>query len=219
MEVMLLLGEVDAVLTDPPYGIGLTKSGQNKRQHEKPSAKWRNPVAKKFSGSGDWDILNPKAIELARSITRYHVIFGGNYYELPPTSCWLVWYKDCPSTDQADAELAWTNLPRAVRHFTWLWDGFKKKRAIKTQHPTQKPVELMEWCLGFLPDAQTILDPFMGSGTTGVACAKIGRSFIGIERDPDYFDIAVQRVTEAYRQGDMFLEQPKAPVEVQEPLL
>ena len=67
----------------------------------------------------------------------------------------------------------------------------------------------MEWCLGFLPDAETILDPFMGSGTTGVACAKLGRKFIGIEIEPKYFDIACKRIEEAYAQGDMFIEPPK----------
>ena len=76
-------------------------------------------------------------------------------------------------------------------------------------HPTQKPVALMEWCLGFLPDAKTILDPFMGSGTTLVACAKMGRKGIGIELDPGYFDIACRRVEEAYRHPDMFVAPPK----------
>ena len=87
-----------------------------------------------------------------------------------------------------------------------------------SQHPTQKPVALMQWCLGFLPDATTILDPFMGSGTTGVACVKLGRKFTGIELDPDYFDIACKRIEDAYRQPDMFVE-PPAPKPVQEELL
>jgi site-specific DNA-methyltransferase (adenine-specific)/modification methylase len=73
-------------------------------------------------------------------------------------------------------------------------------------HPTQKPLPLMKWCLGFLPDAQTILDPFMGSGTTGVAAVQMGRSFIGIEREEKYFDIAVRRIEEAQRQGDFFVD-------------
>ena len=77
------------------------------------------------------------------------------------------------------------------------------------QHPTQKPVALMQWCLGFLPDAKTILDPFMGSGTTGVACVKLGRKFTGIELDSDYFDIACKRIEEAYRQPDMFIAPPE----------
>jgi DNA modification methylase len=86
-------------------------------------------------------------------------------------------------------------------------------------HPTQKPIEVMQWCLGFLPDAETILDPFMGSGTTLVACAKLGRKGIGIELDPDYFDIAVERVRKAYEQADMFVPAPSKPIETQADLL
>jgi DNA modification methylase len=75
------------------------------------------------------------------------------------------------------------------------------------EHPTQKPIQLMKWCIGFLPDAQTILDPFLGSGTTLIACAKLGLAGIGIERDPTYFDLACRRIEEAMRQPDMFVEQ------------
>ena len=85
-------------------------------------------------------------------------------------------------------------------------------------HPTQKPVGVMEWCLTHIPDAQTILDPFMGSGTTGVACAKLGRKFIGIELEPKYFDIACSRIQKAYDQPDMFIEQPAKPIQQDMPL-
>ena len=80
-------------------------------------------------------------------------------------------------------------------------------------HPSQKPIELMEWCLRRHSGAHTILDPFMGSGTTLVACAKLGRKGIGIELDPDYFDIACKRVEEAYRQPDLFVAPPESPVQ------
>ena len=86
------------------------------------------------------------------------------------------------------------------------------------QHPTQKPIALMEWCLGFLPNAETILDPFMGSGTTLVACQRLGRSGIGIELDPDYFNIACKRVDEATRQPDLFVA-PPAQAPKQEPMI
>ena len=84
-------------------------------------------------------------------------------------------------------------------------------RDVVKRHPCEKPVPLMLWCLGFLPDAKTILDPFMGSGTALVACAKLGRHGTGIELDPEYFDIACKRVEEAYRQPDLFVAPPKAP--------
>lgn len=120
---------------------------------------------------------------------------------------WLVWDKKQRDFSLADAELAWTSQGKALRIF----DYPRSKALLDGKcHPTQKPVALMRWCLGFLPNAQTILDPFMGSGTTGVACVKEGRHFIGIEQDPDYFEISCERIREAYRQPDMFVEQPAA---------
>ena len=86
------------------------------------------------------------------------------------------------------------------------------------QHPTQKPVALMQWCLGFLPKAETILDPFAGSGTTGVACVREGRRFIGIELDPGYFDIAVDRIRKEMAQPRLDLP-PPPPAPVQESML
>ena len=96
----------------------------------------------------------------------------------------------------------------AVRKIDWLWNGMIRKGHDVREHPTQKPVGVIEWCLGFVPNAQTILDPFMGSGTTGVACARLGRRFIGIEIEPRYFDIACRRIENAYKQADLFVEQP-----------
>ena len=75
-------------------------------------------------------------------------------------------------------------------------------------HPTQKPLEVMKWVIDLCPAAQTILDPFMGSGTTGVATIQLGRKFIGIEREPKYFDIAVERITNAQRQEKLFAPEP-----------
>jgi DNA modification methylase len=113
--------------------------------------------------------------------------------------------------------------PATMSEYDWQDDAkgcydeaIRAKRAECKHHPTQKPVALMEWCLGFLLNADTILDPFMGSGTTLVACAKLGRKGIGIELDPDYFDIACKRVEEAYRQPDLFVDQPKSPPAIQE---
>jgi site-specific DNA-methyltransferase (adenine-specific)/modification methylase len=125
----------------------------------------------------------------------------------------LVWDKKNDPTTFADCELAWTNIPGAVRVFRWLWSGPYQQKREDRFHPTQKPLALLEWCLGFVPNAHTILDPFMGSGTTLVACAKLGRAGIGIEIDPGYFDIACRRVEEAYRQPDMFIERPAPAVQ------
>ena len=103
----------------------------------------------------------------------------------------------------AHAEMAWTNLDKPVRTFRYARAQLASEGK---EHPTQKPLPLMKWCLGFLPDAQTILDPFMGSGTTGVAAVQMGRDFIGIEREERYFEIACRRIEQAQRQGDLFIE-------------
>ncbi len=201
LQIMQGLGEVDAVVTDPPYGIG-EAAGKNR-------SRCNLAVARDY-GDAPWDDQTcPEGVDLARSISRRQIVFGGNYYDLPPTSCWLIWDK-LNTGDFADCEMAWTNLPTTVRRLRYLWNGMLRANGEeKHGHPTQKPLGVMKWCLGFLPDAQTILDPFMGSGTTGVACAKLGRKFIGIEREPRYFDIACKRIEQAYAQPDLFIEPPK----------
>jgi DNA modification methylase len=190
LEVMPVLGEVDAVVTDPPYGLAQKLQGGT----------W----GKKFAGADyDWDAKPPILDWIG---TTPAIIWGGNYMGLPPSRCWLTWYKRDAVRTMADCEHAWTNFDANARLFDWT---IAATNAERVGHPTQKPVALMEWCLGFLPNAETILDPFMGSGTTLVACAKLGRKGIGIELDPDYFDIACKRVEEAYRQPDLFIEPPK----------
>jgi DNA modification methylase len=198
MAVMPTLGKVAAILTDPPYGIGAAKSGAQSSIRD--SAKW----VKK-----DWDDERPsrEVFEAINAISWQSIIWGGNYFAdmLPRSMGWLSWRKPEAETgfSLADIELAWTSLKIASRQKTL-------PRRDGHQHPTQKPVALMRWCLGFLPNAETILDPFMGSGTTGVACVKEGRKFIGIELDPDYFDIACKRIRDAYAQPDMFVAAPAA---------
>ena len=193
-----------ALVTDPPYGIG--RDGQKRTTGGHGGRKGYD-----FLG---WDKERPyrELFRLLLGCAKYHVIWGGNYFAdlLPPTGKWLVWDKG-QRINQSDGELAWTSFHGALRIFTLnrvalLTDG--------AEHPTQKPVELMKWCIEQLPpDAETILDPFAGSGTTGVACAKLGRKFIGIELDPGYFDIACKRIEDAYKQPDLFIEPPKKPIQ------
>ena len=203
LEVMPLLDRVDAVVTDPPYGIGAASSDFAPRGSAKP---------RDYAGGKAWDKSPATAAHMAmmRSISENQVIFGGNYFEgLGPTSCWLVWDKQ-NTGDFADCELAWTNLNKAVRRIYWRWNGMIRKGDDVREHPTQKPVGVMEWCIGHLPEtAQTILDPFMGSGTTLVACQRLGRHGIGIELDPDYFEIACRRVDEAARQPDLLIPETR----------
>lgn len=203
IEVMPSLGKVDAVVTDPPYGIG-----EASKNH---ASRGKLASAGKYKTSNWDDKILQEEIDICRKISKNQIIFDGNYYQLPPTSCWLIWDKLNGASHFADCEMAWTNLKKAVRKFDFLWNGcMRLERHIDRVHPTQKPIALMKWCLSHLPDnCQTILDPFMGSGTTLVACAKMGRQGIGIEVDPDYFEIACKRVEDAYRQPDMFVQADK----------
>jgi len=184
-----------AILTDPPYGIGMDGQKGGKR-------------GKTFSREYEFKGWDASAPDMFWATGAPAVIWGGNYFALPASGKWLSWDK-MQSFSGADFELAWTNLTGPSKVFRM--SRIEAYGSIDKQHPTQKPVALMEWCLGFLPDAHTVLDPFMGSGSTGVACVNLGRSFIGIELDPDYFDIAVKRITEAHRQADLFIAKP-APV-------
>lgn len=214
LEILPTLGKVDAVVTDPPYGIDAGKGGH--MHGGTASTKWQS--AKRIDyGPQLWDsAVKQKEIDAAVQLADSAIVFGGNYYDLPPTSCWLVWDKETNGS-LADCELAWTNLPKAVRRIKYLWNGFARANGEpRGDHPTQKPLGVMEWCLSHVPDANVILDPFMGSGTTGVACARLGRRFIGIEIEPRYFDIACRRIEDAYKQADLFIAQPKPTKPVQE---
>jgi len=197
-DILPTLGKVDAVVTDPPYGIGEDGGDKNRRRGYKPLV-----VHEKLS----WDKERPQKeiFDTIRECSDAQIIWGGNYFAdfLPPSMGWLYWDKKMGG-DFSDGELAWTSQKRAVRDFSkspfaGLSGGHDRV------HPTQKPVDLMKWCINFLPNAQTILDPFLGSGTTGVAAAQMGRKFIGIEREPKYFDIACKRIEDAQKQGDLFI--------------
>lgn len=196
-DVLPTIEIVDAVVTDPPYGI----NENNKKNLS------RGKLAKpKNYGYFNWDKSPPEdeLIALARSKGKYQAIFGGNYFTLPPTSCWLVWDKMNGDNDFADCELAWTNFNKAVRRLQWRWNGMIRQGNEERFHPTQKPLAVMLWVISLCPRAETVSDPWMGSGTTGVACVQLGRKFIGIERDPKYFDIACKRIQQAYSQPRLF---------------
>ena len=204
LEIMPTLPKVDAVVTYHPYGLGDKWLGG--RAHTK--TQW-----KLFDGGENmgWDSSAcSEAIPLIVNASQTAIVWGGNYYDLPPKRGWLIWDKVVRNFSSGHVEMAWTTLDQPIRAFNYARGELATEGK---SHPTQKPLPLMKWCLGFLPDAETILDPFMGSGTTGVACAKLGRKFIGIELDPGYFDIACKRIEEAYKQPDLFIEPPKKPIQ------
>ena len=191
-EILPTLPKVDLVLTDPPYGIS-EAAGKNKSRSK--------CATSKDYGNDTWDNAPPPewlfGLMIEKSVNQ--IIFGGNYFKLPLSPCWLVWDKDNGATDFADAELAWTNLPKAVRLLKWRWQGMLQENMAHKEfrdHPTQKPVPVMKWALSHAGDVKTCLDPFMGSGTTLVACKQAGVSCIGIEREEKYCEIAVKRLAQ-----------------------
>ena len=206
MDILPMLDKVDAVITDPPYGIGEARANNKSRSCLAES---------KDYGVSDWDDKPPsnELVDLICSKAKFQAMFGGNYFTLPPTSCWLVWDKMNGDNDFADCELAWTNWPKAVRRLQWRWHGMIRQGNEERYHPTQKPLEVMKWVITLCPKSETILDPFMGSGTTGVAAIQMGRKFIGIEREPKYFDIACKRIEQAVAQGQLFEQEYVKPIQ------
>jgi DNA modification methylase len=194
LEILPTLGMVDAILTDPPYGLADKWRGGGGSS----KSSWRFDPREAMA----WDGKPATGVERLPGIAPEVVIWGGNYYPLPPARGWIVWDKkqnDKWTTGQA--ELAWSNLDIPIRVFRFAQceqasEGHK-------EHPTQKPLALMQWCMKWI-SGETILDPYMGSGTTGVACANLGRKFIGIEIEPKYFDIACRRIELAYQQPKLF---------------
>ena len=145
-DVLPLLPRVDAVVTDPPYGIG-EAAGKAKTRTSGLASRFRDASRyQRDYGSSTWDDSTADAeVALAIANARWAIVFGGNYYDLPPSSCWLVWDKLNGATDFADCELAWTNLPKAVRIIRFLWNGcLRRERHIDREHPTQKPLDVMK---------------------------------------------------------------------------
>lgn len=204
-DILPTLGKVDAVVTDPPYGIGADK-GAAVGGTDASGRYVRRP--KQYDGG--WDDTRPDDALLASIVSagKLAIVWGGNYFAdvLPRSGRWLFWDKLNSMPSYSDGEIAWTNIPgAAVKMMAQCNNGLASLQDGGRWHPTQKPERVMKWCLGFVPDAQTILDPFMGSGTTGVAAVQMGRRFIGIEREAKYFDIACKRIEDAQRQGDLFI--------------
>ena len=211
MDILPTLQKVDAVITDPPYGIGFKAS--------QPGAIDYGLIF------GDSEPFNPAPFMRFENL----VLWGGNNFANKlPVGGWFVWDKRV--SEAADRmmgspfELAWVSNKKKYKIARIQHGGAKNADALNGDvanaqrfHPTQKPVALMKWCIEQAGNPQTILDPFMGSGTTGVAAIQLGRKFIGIEREPKYFDIACKRIEQAVAQGQLFAPEPSK--QVQESLL
>ncbi len=193
-----LSGEYNSIVTDPPYGLGDRMQGGT----------WG--ANQKYMEMREWDQQTP-SLDFIIETGLPTIVWGGNYFTLPVSRNWLVWNKPRRGMTMADGELAWCSWDGNLR----ICDSYEPNGSYERHHPTQKHISVMTWCLKQLPaGCTTILDPFMGSGTTGVACVKTGMKFIGIEVEPKYFDIACRRVEQAYAQPDLFIEPPAKQVQI-----
>jgi site-specific DNA-methyltransferase (adenine-specific) len=208
LELLPQLGDVDAVVTDPPYGIlNLDGVGSTTAVRKSPRQQGSGVLKNRILNTSnvEWDIApSQEVFDQLRGMSQHQIIWGGNYFPLPPARAILAWDKEQPWPNFSQVELAWTSLNRPAA----LFRVSATRGTPDKQHPTQKPLSLMSWCLEFLPPAITVLDPYMGSGTTGVAAVQTGRRFIGIERDEKYFDIACRRIEQAVAQGQLFAPEP-----------
>lgn len=218
LAVLPTLGKVDAVITDPPYGIALNTDNRRFSGGGVASILSRGNNVGSANGApiiGDDKPFDPSFL---LEIPGDKIIWGwNNYPDKLPRGAALVWLKRNDAafgSFLSGAELAWMSKGHGVYCRRDLSNAAIANDRV---HPTQKPVGLMCWCLEFVPKAETILDPYMGSGTTGVAAIQLGRKFIGIEREEKYFDIACKRIEQAHAQGQLFA--PEQPKQLQEALL
>jgi site-specific DNA-methyltransferase (adenine-specific) len=188
-KVLPFLDRFDLLLTDPPYGMGSRLNGGTGR--------WRKHFG---DGAPKWDEATPADHVIGEMIDAADlaIVWGGQFYALPSGRCWLTWNKIIRNWSSSEHELAWTNLDKPNRAFDYSHGQLATEG--KSFHPTQKPLPLMRWCLGLVPDAATVLDPFMGSGTTLVAAKLEGRQAVGIEISEKYCEAAANRLS----QGTLF---------------
>jgi site-specific DNA-methyltransferase (adenine-specific) len=180
-EILPSLPKFDLLLTDPPYGHGDRWAGGT----------WAsNPI---YEMAFKWDAatVSAETLQSVMASASTQIVWGGNYYSLPPSRCWLAWVKNPAMATMADFELAWTSMdrPSKLRRESRNPDGTR-------EHPTQKPESIMRWCLSFAPDAGTVIDPFMGSGTTLAAAKRLGLKATGIETHEPYCEIAARRLSQ-----------------------
>ena len=179
-EIAPTLGRFDLCLTDPPFGLGTKLSGGT----------W----GKKFLGAHeDWDAKAP-CLDFLIHVCDHAVIWGGNYFKLPVSRGWLAWIKRDAVPTMSNLELAWTSEDRNSR---FIDQTIAATNAERVDHPTQKPLAVMLWCLSLFPESKTVIDPYAGSGTTGRACKDLGLRCTMIEREERYCEIAARRMQQA----------------------
>lgn len=204
MDILPQVEDVDCIITDPPYGINAARTRNSQKDG------WVD------YGVDGWDKERPgrEVFDAMLRAAPRLVVWGGNYFSdyLPPSQKWLSWDKGQDGFSLADFELAWTSENAACRRL-----HYPRALALKDgkEHPTQKPLAVMRWCIDQMGKPSKIMDPFMGSGTTGVAAVEMGLAFLGVEREPKFFDVACRRIECAYNQRPLFLaEPPPKPVQL-----
>lgn len=209
LEILPTLTGIDAIISDPPYGMNLNTdfSGMNG---------WSGKGHKYERIIGDDKPFDPAPL---LKIGKVQVLWGAQYFcrSLPENGGWLVFNKRGDGKPSeicfGDAELAWCNIGQSVRMCSKMWHGVARWGSEGRLHPTQKPVYLMAWCIeqAKVAEGATVCDPYMGSGTTGIACIRTGRGFVGIEKDPAHYQTALERIQRELSQGDLFLDSPNTP--------
>lgn len=216
-EILPTLDRADLMVADPPYGIGYTHSGGGGIfvNGERKSTKFGNT---KIVGDDAPFEPGPEILNAAEALCLWGAIHYANSLPLKPGDRWLAWDKgfaEVPTISFSHFEAAWTSRKGACRLKKWVWHGcFRQEEGNREGrvHPTQKPIGIMRWSIEqTAPRARTVLDPFMGSGTTGVACAQLGKRFVGIEIDPGYFDTACSRIEAAQTQGTLLAQSEPEP--------
>jgi site-specific DNA-methyltransferase (adenine-specific)/modification methylase len=199
MDILPTLDKVDAVITDPPFGVGNFIQQTGNLRGEKV----------------DWNESAPSAefFDILKKISTHRVIWGANYFNCFEGHGALIWDKRQTMPDFSKCDIASTSWGVKVEIVQIPWSGFQAKKF--TNHPCERPVDIYKWSIQQVPKfPKTICDPFLGSGSCGVAAIQLGCSFIGIEREPKYFDIACQRIEQAAAQGQLF--EPDQVKQVQE---
>ena len=217
-DVLPLLPRSVSIVSDPPYGIAFQHGGHLGKAYAGAKTKSNNDKI-----HGDAEPFNPGHLLTFEQA----ILFGADHYaqELP-RGRWLAWDKlggqDTYGDSFSDVEYAWHSKSGAARIFRMVWKGMcqgaGKDKGTRRTHPTQKPVDLMEWCIEQAGRPTVVCDPYMGTGATGVAAMNLGLRFIGVEIHRPYFDIACERIASAQAQGRMEFEEP-APKPEQDDLL
>lgn len=211
MDVLPTLGRVDAVITDPPFGVGnfvqTTGSLRGRGSEMGKAVEWNE-----FAPP-------PEFFTLIQSMSKHRIIWGANFFNcFEDRGGAIIWDKAQPMPNFSKADIASCTHFQKTEIVRIPWTNFTVARLAETDHPCERPVELYDWCINYLPmPINSVIDPFLGSGSCGVAAVRAGKKFIGIEREPKYFDIACQRIEQAVAQGQLF--EPEQKKQVQEALI